>query len=189
MRLPRVAGRPLWLYGWAATAHVGSRASVQGFERRGEVKQAHRYRRNGVVLQPPAVYRGGWQNHATAAASGGDEEGGIRCTQGSAAAHGWHRDKVQRQVDQSTPGGKAVHMGKGDAVAEGGGRPLWLCGRAAEPMMGRGPPYSWVSAVVKLSRPIGIAVMALFRKFLQYTAAGGKNTPRRRRRVATRRGA
>ena len=189
MRLPRVVGRPLCLCGWAAEPmHGGSRASVQGDERRGDVKQAHRYRRNRIVLQVPAVYRGRWQNRATAVASGGDEKRGIIRTQGSAKAHGWHRGRVQRQVDQSTPGGKAV--GKGDAVAEGGGvHDRFACaGWRPRPKVGRGRPYRSVSAVVKSSRPIGIAVMALSYNHLQYTAADGKTTPRRCGRLATRRG-
>ena len=43
------------LCGRAAMAHAGSRASVQVSEARGQVKQARRYRRDGVALQVPAV--------------------------------------------------------------------------------------------------------------------------------------
>ena len=32
-----------------------------------------------------------------------------------------------------------------------------------------GRPYRYLSAVVKSNRPVGIAAMALFSKFLQYT--------------------
>ena len=52
-------------------------------------------------------------------------------------------------------------MVAGDRVACASGRP--------RPMADRGRPYSQSSAVVKLNRPVGIAVMALLSKFLQYT--------------------
>ena len=37
------------------------------------------------------------------------------------------------------------------------------------PMAGRGRPYRVSSAGVKSNRPVGIAVMALLNKYLQYT--------------------
>ena len=49
----------------------------------------------------------------------------------------------------------------GDRDACAGGRP--------RPMAGRGRPYRYTSAVVKSNRPVGIAMMALLRKNLQYT--------------------
>ena len=102
--------------------HVGSRVSVQQSEPCGEVKQARRYRRNGVVLKVPAVYRGGWQKHATAAASGGDEEG-ISCTQGSAAAHtfGIAAKCTDKSIRARREERQCIWGIKGDVVAEGGG--------------------------------------------------------------------
>ena len=88
MRLPRVHGGAT-----AVPVRVGDRAhgeswaSVQDLERRGEVKQAHRYLRNGVVVQVPAVYHGGSQKDTTAARRRVATRRGISRTQGSAAAH------------------------------------------------------------------------------------------------------
>ena len=52
-------------------------------------------------------------------------------------------------------------MVAGDRGACAGGRP--------RPMVGQGRAYRISSAVVKLNRPVGIAVIALLYKFLQYT--------------------
>ena len=63
----RVGGHGPW---WVAGA------SVQPSERGVKIEQATRYCRDGVDVQLPAVHTGGgWQNHATATAAGGDEEG------------------------------------------------------------------------------------------------------------------
>ena len=52
-------------------------------------------------------------------------------------------------------------MAAGDRGACAGGRP--------QPTLGRSRPYRVSSAVVKSNRPVGIAVMALLFKSLQYT--------------------
>ena len=86
-----------------------------------------------------------------------------------AAAHGWHRGKVHKTS-------RSEHAGREGSVY-GDLRAMRLlrvhdrCGCAGgrrRPMLGRGRPYSSLSAVVKLSKPLGIAVMALFCKRLQY---------------------
>ena len=156
---------------------VWSRASVQSAERRGEVKQAPRYRRNDIVVQCPAVYRGGWQKDTTPASSG-DEEEGYKSYTGV-------RSSTRLASRQSAQTSRSEHTGR-EGSAYGELRAMRLlrvhdrCGCAGgrpRPMVGRGRPYGLKSAVVKLSRPIGIAVMALSFKYLQYTAAGGKPTP------------
>ena len=136
MRLPRlrVAGRPLCLCGWAATAHVGSRASVQELERRGEVKQAHRYRRNGVVVQAPAVchVHGEWQINTTAAAFGGDEEGdksytGVRGSTWLASGQSAQTSRSEHTGRESSAYGELRAM-RLPRVAVGGHGPCWVEG-------------------------------------------------------------
>ena len=63
------------------------------------------------------------------------------------------------------------HAGrKSDAVAEnGGGRPRCLCWSVCTwSMVSQGRPYNSQSAGVESNRPVGIAVMALLFKYLQY---------------------
>ena len=112
----------MWVGVYAA--HVGSRPSVQRVKRRGKFEQACRYRRDGVVVQVPAVYTA-----VDGKTTPQRRHRGYKSY--TATMPGWHRGKARRQADSE-------HAGRtGDAVAEnGGGRPRCRRGWAATALPG-----------------------------------------------------
>ena len=148
-------GRSLCLRGMGIYSQGDSKASVHVGERGGKVEQTRGYRRDSIVVQPP--YSGAADGkHATATV--------LVATRRVSLARGrrQHSDMVnivakcgQKSIKSHTkrPAWRLPRMA-GDRCASAG----W----AYTAMVIRGCSYNWVSAVVKLNKPAGIATRALF---------------------------